>query len=189
MEVQDLYAKFYKELLAYCKAMAKSSAAAEDLVQETYLRAFTHWDDVEDLSTSQCRAWLYRTARNLFIDQARKLARETPTEEEQLSLASFEEDLSQAAVAQLIARLPDAERSRIRAAAKTVYRALDCAGFARVDLFYTPDGNIGFNEVNTVPGFTEHSRFPGMMRGAGLEFDALVEKLIEGTVTAACGNR
>ena len=111
MEVQDLYAKFYKELLAYCKAMTKSTASAEDLVQETYMRAFTHWEDVEDLSTSQCRAWLYRTARNLFIDQARKLARETPAEEEQLSLASFEEDLTQAAVAQLIARLPDGERT------------------------------------------------------------------------------
>ena len=110
MEVQDLYTKFYKELLTYCKAMTKSTASAEDLVQETYLRAFTHWDDVEDLSTSQCRAWLYKTARNLYIDQVRKQARETPAEEETLSLASFEEDLSQAAVAQLIARLPETER-------------------------------------------------------------------------------
>ena len=57
-----------------------------------------------------------------------------------------------------------------------------------MDLFYTPEGNIVFNEVNTIPGFTEHSRFPGMMRGVGLEFDALVERLIEGTVTAVCGN-
>lgn len=111
MEVQDLYTKFHKELLAYCKAMTKSSASAEDLVQETYLRAFTHWEDVEDLSAGQCRAWLYKTARNLYIDQVRKQVRETPTEEEQLELASFEEDLSQAAVAQLIGRLPEGERA------------------------------------------------------------------------------
>lgn len=111
MEVQDLYPKFHKELLACCKAMTGSGAAAEDLVQETYLRSFTHWEDVEDLSAGQCRAWLYKTARNLFIDQVRKQARETPAEEETLALASFEEDLSQAAVAQLIARLPDAERT------------------------------------------------------------------------------
>lgn len=109
MEVQDLYAKHYKELTAYCRTMTRS--AAEDLVQETFLRAFSHWEDVADLSATQARAWLYKTARNLFIDQARKLARETPEEEEILALASFEEDLSQAAVAQLIARLPDAERS------------------------------------------------------------------------------
>ena len=82
------------------------------------------------------------------------------------------------------ARLPDAERARIRTAAKTVYRALGCEGFARVDLFYTPEGRIIFNEVNTIPGFTAHSRFPAMMRGAGLDFDALVARLIEGTVGA-----
>ena len=77
------------------------------------------------------------------------------------------------------ARLSLAERDRVREAAKTVYRALCCTGFARVDLFYTPDGRIVFNEVNTIPGFTEHSRFPGMMRGAGVEFGPLVERLLD----------
>ena len=80
------------------------------------------------------------------------------------------------------ARLSLAERDRVREAAKTVYRALCCTGFARVDLFYTPDGRIVFNEVNTIPGFTEHSRFPGMMRGAGVEFGPLVERLLEQAV-------
>ncbi|MDE6933851.1 MAG: sigma-70 family RNA polymerase sigma factor [Oscillospiraceae bacterium] len=111
MELEELYGKFYKEILTYCAAMTKSAAAAEDLVQETYLRAMTHWGDLEDLSRGQCRAWLYKTARNLFIDQARKQSRETPAEEEQLALASFQEDLSQAAVAQLIARLPEGEKA------------------------------------------------------------------------------
>ena len=110
MEIEDLYGKFYKEILIYCTAMTKSKSAAEDLVQETYLRAFTHWNDLEDLSKSQCRSWLYKTARNLFIDQIRKQSHETPMEEEYFPLASFEEDLSQAAVAQLIARLPETER-------------------------------------------------------------------------------
>ena len=111
MEVQELYTKFYRELLAYCKAMTKNLSSAEDLVQETFLKAFTHWTDVEDLSIGQRRAWLYKTARNLFIDQTRKQSRETPAEEETLALAAFEEDLSRAAVTQLIARLPDTERS------------------------------------------------------------------------------
>lgn len=86
------------------------------------------------------------------------------------------------------ARLPNAERARVRTAAKAVYRALGCTGFARVDLFYTPEGRIVFNEVNTIPGFTAHSRFPGMMRGAGVEFGALVARLIEGAVEP-CGSR
>ena len=111
MELEALYGKFYKELLAYCTAMTKGRAAAEDLVQETYLRAMAHWGDLQDLSGGQRRAWLYKTARNLFIDQARKLSRESPAEEEQLALASFQEDLSKAAVGQLIARLPEGERA------------------------------------------------------------------------------
>lgn len=111
MDVQDLYTKFYKELRTYCAAMTKNRSSAEDLLQETWLKAFTHWEDVEDMSTGQCRAWLYKTARNLYIDQVRKQSREMPAEEETLALASFEEDLSKAAVAQLIARLPAEEKS------------------------------------------------------------------------------
>ena len=38
-----------------------------------------------------------------------------------------------------------------------------------VDMFLTPDRRIVFNEVNTIPGFTSHSRFPKMMSGIGLE--------------------
>lgn len=111
MEIENLYGKFHRDLLTYCTAMTKNRSSAEDLVQETYLRTFTHWEDVEDLSANQCRAWLYKTARNLFIDQVRKQSRETPSMEEQLALASFEEDLSRTAVAQLIGRLPDTEKS------------------------------------------------------------------------------
>ncbi|MEE0066233.1 MAG: D-alanine--(R)-lactate ligase, partial [Evtepia gabavorous] len=61
----------------------------------------------------------------------------------------------------------------------TIYRALDCRVFARVDLFLTPDGEIVFNEVNTIPGFTAHSRYPSMMQGIGISFGELVTRLIE----------
>ena len=77
------------------------------------------------------------------------------------------------------ARLSAADRERVQHTAKTIYRALDCAGFARVDMFFTPRGRIVFNEVNTIPGFTEHSRFPGMMRAAGLDFGAMLTQLVE----------
>ncbi len=111
MEINDLYGAFYKEMLTYCTALTKNRSTAEDLVQDAYVRAMTHWGDLYKLERSQCRAWLYKTARNLFIDQTRRQARETPAEEEQLALASFEEDLSQAAVAQLVGRLPEDERA------------------------------------------------------------------------------
>ena len=109
--VEELYTDFYDQLLGWCTARVRSPAAAEDLVQETFLRAMDHLEDLEPLNRAQRRAWLYRTAKNLAVDRVRRQARETPAEEEQLALASFQEDLSQAAVAQLIARLPEGERT------------------------------------------------------------------------------
>ena len=76
------------------------------------------------------------------------------------------------------ARIPEKTADRIRAAACTVYRALGCRGFARVDLFLTPAGEILLNEVNTIPGLTGHSRFPSMMRAVGLDFPRLLDRLI-----------
>ena len=77
------------------------------------------------------------------------------------------------------ARISPQKAEEIRRAAQTIYRALDCKGFARVDLFLTPAGEIVFNEVNTIPGFTAHSRYPNMMRAVGLEFSQLITRLIE----------
>ncbi|MCI8698712.1 MAG: D-alanine--(R)-lactate ligase, partial [Oscillospiraceae bacterium] len=51
--------------------------------------------------------------------------------------------------------------------------------FARVDFFLTPEGRVVFNEVNTIPGFTAHSRYPAMMKGIGLDFPALLDRLVE----------
>ena len=63
-------------------------------------------------------------------------------------------------------------------AAVSLYKALGCSGFARVDMFYTPSGEIVLNEVNTIPGFTSHSRYPNMMKGIGLSFEEMLDKLI-----------
>lgn len=76
------------------------------------------------------------------------------------------------------ARISPKNEKRIQEAAVTIYRALGCSGFARVDMFYTPSGEIVFNEVNTIPGFTANSRYPGMMKGAGLPFPEMLDKLI-----------
>lgn len=77
------------------------------------------------------------------------------------------------------ARVPPALAQRVKETAKTIYRALGCWGFARVDCFVTPDGSIVFNEVNTIPGFTEHSRFPGMMKAAGWTFPAILDAILK----------
>ena len=77
------------------------------------------------------------------------------------------------------ARISPQKTSQIQAAAKAIYRALDCKGFARVDLFLTPEGEVVFNEVNTIPGFTAHSRYPNMMKATGLDFSSLITRIIE----------
>lgn len=77
------------------------------------------------------------------------------------------------------ARISSDAEERIRQAAVTVYRALGCSGLARVDLFYTPQGKIVFNEVNTLPGFTAHSRYPSMMKGIGISFSEILDSLID----------
>lgn len=77
------------------------------------------------------------------------------------------------------ARVPMEQREQIKANAKRIYRALGCQGFARVDQFLTPDGRLIFNEVNTIPGFTAHSRYPNMMKAAGMSFEQVISALIE----------
>lgn len=76
------------------------------------------------------------------------------------------------------ARIDASCEKRIQKTAQVIYKALGCSGFARVDMFLTPSGEIVFNEVNTIPGFTSHSRYPNMMKGIGLSFKDLLVKLI-----------
>lgn len=82
----------------------------------------------------------------------------------------------------LPAPLSAADTARVKATALQLYHLLGCSGFARVDLFFTPGGNIIFNEVNTIPGMTNHSRFPGMLQHAGLPFAQMVQTMLEQAV-------
>ena len=70
-------------------------------------------------------------------------------------------------------------QDRIRAVALQAYRALDCAGLARVDVFLTAAGEVVVNEVNTLPGFTRISMYPKLWQASGIGYPALVTRLIE----------
>lgn len=76
------------------------------------------------------------------------------------------------------ARIHEETAARIKKTAIKLYRVLGCSFFARIDLFLTPDQQIIFNEVNTIPGFTEHSRYPGMMKAAGISFSDILNYVI-----------
>lgn len=76
------------------------------------------------------------------------------------------------------ARIDEEDEERIRRTAGRIYKILGCKGFTRVDMFFTAEKDIVFNEINTIPGFTSHSRFPNMMKGIGMEFPQVVNEII-----------
>lgn len=79
----------------------------------------------------------------------------------------------------LPAEVSSPEREKIKEVALKIYRILGCSGFARVDMFYTKDRKIVFNEVNTIPGCTSHSRYPSMLKEVGYQFKDVINRLIE----------
>lgn len=76
------------------------------------------------------------------------------------------------------ARISGRKANEIKETAKIIYRALGCTGFARVDMFLTTTGEIVFNEVNTIPGFTSHSRYPSMLKAIGFSFAEIIDTAI-----------
>ena len=67
---------------------------------------------------------------------------------------------------------------RIRALAVAAFRAIDCAGMARVDFFLEGDRPI-VNEINTIPGFTSTSGYARMWEATGLSYRELIARLID----------
>jgi D-alanine-D-alanine ligase len=78
------------------------------------------------------------------------------------------------------APLPSEMSECIREYAVRAYKAIDCAGMARVDFFVENDTNkIYLNELNSIPGFTKISMYPKLWEASGLPYNKLVDRLIE----------
>lgn len=68
----------------------------------------------------------------------------------------------------------------VRRNAVRVYTALGCRGLSRVDFFCTyQDGEIIFNELNSIPGFTSISMYPKLFGHGGIGYPALLDRLID----------
>jgi D-alanine-D-alanine ligase len=77
------------------------------------------------------------------------------------------------------AELPRRAVKNIRTMALAAFRALDCAGMARVDFFVQRNGaKIYLIVINTIPGFTSISMYPKLWEASGLSYYALLDKLI-----------
>jgi D-alanine-D-alanine ligase len=77
------------------------------------------------------------------------------------------------------APIPDTAIAEIRRLAAAAFEAVSCEGLARVDFFYTPDGQILLNEINTMPGLSPTSGFQKMWEATGLPFPQLVERVLQ----------
>jgi len=78
------------------------------------------------------------------------------------------------------ADLPAEKTAELRRLAVECYRAVECAGMARVDfLLEQSTGKLYINEINTIPGFTSISMYPKMWEASGLGFSALIDRLID----------
>jgi len=78
------------------------------------------------------------------------------------------------------AKLTKKQTSEVRRLAVEAFKAVDCAGMARVDFLLAGDsGVIYLNEVNTIPGFTTISMYAKMWDASGLPYSKLLDRLIE----------
>lgn len=75
--------------------------------------------------------------------------------------------------------LPEGVSQEIKRQALEVFKAVDGYGLSRVDFFLREDGEIIFNEINTLPGFTAISMYSMLFKASGIEIKELIEKLIE----------
>src|SRR5579862_4997465 len=78
------------------------------------------------------------------------------------------------------AKLTKAETKKVQQLAMAAFKAVDCAGLARVDFLMDPTTRkIYLNEINTMPGFTAISMYPKLWAASGVAYPKLIERLIE----------
>ena len=66
-DLSEAYRLFYAPLYAYAYYLTGSQADSEDLVSETFIRAFLSWNE-----TGSLRAWMFQVLKHLFIDEVRR---------------------------------------------------------------------------------------------------------------------
>ncbi len=87
------------------------------------------------------------------------------------------------------ADLPEAVATELREMAARAFEAIGCEGLARVDFFVMPDHSVVVNEINTMPGFTPTSMYPRMWAASGVDYPALVDRLIRLALRRGTGLR
>ena len=125
--IQDLYERHFEELRRYCLQLCHSGDMALDLVHETFLRALEREEAMTSFSPEQQRAWLYKAARNLFLDTVRRSALLQRKQGLLLDEEERDEDgFSRAETELLLLRLPPEYR--------TIFRLRYLEGYSAAEL-------------------------------------------------------
>jgi D-alanine-D-alanine ligase len=78
------------------------------------------------------------------------------------------------------AKITKAQQKQVQEMAIKAFQACDCSGLSRVDFLMDPkSGKFYINEVNTMPGFTSISMYPKLWAASGVEYPALIDRLIQ----------
>lgn len=83
------------------------------------------------------------------------------------------------AVVKVPADISSDTENDIQLIAKKIYQVLGCSGLSRVDFFLGNDGQLYFNEINSMPGFTNISMYPKLWQYQGIEYPRLIELMIK----------
>ena len=97
--IEQLYRLYYQPVLRHLERLVRQHESAEDLCQETFLRAFKHWDQLRD--TTCVRSWLYWIATNTAVDYLRRQHR--------ISVTTLYEETIRTTIAPIQAQWEDAE--------------------------------------------------------------------------------
>lgn len=135
---EELYEQYQPELLRYAARMCGDGEFAQDLVQETFLKALQSGEVFEDLGPSQRRAWLYKTMKNLFYDRYRRAQTENAyLDTLQAETAYWEPGIQEAENQLLLATLSPEDRTLFHLRYAEGYNASELAA-----MFHVPPGTI-----------------------------------------------
>ena len=87
------------------------------------------------------------------------------------------------------ARIPVEHQQEIRRMAALAFEAVSGEGLARVDFFYTPDGQILINEINTIPGLSPTSYFQKMWEASGMPLREIIDRVLRTALNKRPGLR
>lgn len=136
--IQDLYERHYEELRRYCLQLCRSGDMAFDLVQETFLKALERQEVMAAYTPQEQRSWLYRAAKNLFLDEVRKNALLQRKQYMLLDEEEGEEDgFGRAETELLLLRLPQEDRTLFRLRYLEGYSAVELA-----EMFHMPPATV-----------------------------------------------